>query len=330
MGSFAWFQDGVGYGGTDLANWQSLLLPRGSLKHLFSDTSGFAATSNLGNRTVSVASGNVLIGGVSSGGTWAWSDAATIAVPTASNDNPRKDLIVARLTTAAVDGINGLAVELIPGTPAVSPVAPARPDNAVALSIVDVPKASTTFTTTPVRYTGQYADQATFANGHVAISWATLPTATAFPVGFTLYNITTNQRWVRRNDGTWYTTDPGPWLSATFQPYVGLGSVTTTPSGNLYIRESSACWELSGQVNLTPSNGNPNGLKVIGQMPAGITRPAVNVYATVAQTYNATYGGWARFGLMANGSIEWGAPATGAVGTIYLSATYPKNPLNAP
>jgi hypothetical protein len=329
MGSFAWFQDGVGYGANDLATWQSLLTPRGQLRHLFADTAQFLVNTNQTNRTVSIGAGSVLVGGATSGGTWAYSDGATLNVPTASNDNPRKDLVVARLTTAAADGFNGLAIELIQGTPAAAPTVPTRPNNSVALCIIDVPKASTTISATVARITGQFTDQAAVSNSCVAVDWASLPVATAFPVGFTLYNLATNQRWVRRADGTWYTTDPGPWHSATFQSYQGLSNVVTTPSGNLYIRESSTCWEVSGQVNLSPSNGHPNGLKIIGQMPAAVTRPLINSYAVVAQTYSTNYGGWSRLGLMANGSIEWGATPTSAVGNIYLSAVLPKNPINA-
>lgn len=329
MSSFAWFQDGVGYGATDLAGWQSLLFPRGQFKHLFANTGQFPSTPNLGNRTVAIGAGSVFIGGPTSGGTWAYSDGGTIAVPTASNDNPRKDLIVARLTTMAADGVNGLAIQVVQGTPAATPVLPTRPDYSAVLCVIDVPKASTTFTVTPSMFNGTYTDQATVANGHLAVNWASLPVATAFPVGFTLYNIATNQRWIRTTGGTWYTTDPGPWFASTFQSYNGLSNVLTTPSGNLYIRETSTAWELQGQVNLSPSNGHPNGLQIIGQMHASVSRPLVNVFGSCAQTHNLAYGGTCRIGLLTSGAIQWGAAPTGAVGNIYVATSIPKTPLNA-
>ncbi|QAX94714.1 virion structural protein [Streptomyces phage Lilbooboo] len=327
MSSFAWFQDGVGYGGSDLANWQSLMVPRGSLKHLFSSTTQFLANSNQTNRTVAIGAGNVFIGGTSSGGTWAWSDGGTLSVPTASNDNPRKDLIVARLTTAAADGANGLAIELIQGTPAASPAVPTRPDNAVALCIVDQPKASTTFSITVVRHTGQYGDQATLANGAVAIDWAgVLPSASAFPTGFTLYDLGTNQRWVRKNDQTWFTSDPGPWKSCTLQNVQAKDGTNVTVTGSLYVRESSNGWELSGQLNFSPSKDFDQ-LVTPALLPAGITRPTQNTYGSSGQSWANTTSGVARLALMTNGSVEFGNDGT--AGTAYVNEQFSKSPWNS-
>jgi hypothetical protein len=327
MSSFAWFQDGVGYGAADLANWQSVMVPRGSLSHLFSSTTQFLANSNQTNRTVAVGSGNVLIGGASSGGTWAWSSGDTIAIPTASNDNPRKDLIVARLTTSAVDGSNGLAIELVQGTPAASPVVPTRPANSVALCVVDVPKATTTFTITVVRHTGQYQDQGTLANGHVAIDWAgVLPSASAFPVGFTLYDLGTNQRWVRTNAGAWHPSDPGPWKTCTLQNVQAKDGTNITVTGTLYIRESSNGWELSGQINMSPSK-DIDQLVIPALMPSGITRPTQNTYGSSGQSYGTTNSGVGRLALMANGSIEYGADAS--VANVYVNESFSKSPWNS-
>ncbi|QAX93270.1 virion structural protein [Streptomyces phage Vash] len=327
MSSFAWFQDGVGYGGSDLANWQSLMVPRGSLKHLFSSTTQFLANSNQTNRTVSIGAGNVFIGGTSSGGTWAWSDGGTLSVPTASNDNPRKDLIVARLTTAAADGSNGLAIELIQGTPAASPAVPTRPDNAVALCIVDQPKASTTFSITVVRHTGQYGDQATLANGAVAIDWGgTLPAASAFPTGFTLYDLGTNQRWVRKNDQTWFTSDPGPWKSCTLQNVQAKDGTNVTVTGSLYVRESSNGWELSGQLNFSPSKDFDQ-LVTPALLPSGITRPTQNTYGASGQSWSTTSSGTGRIALMSNGSVEFGND--GSAGTAYVNEQFSKSPWNS-
>ncbi|AFU62209.1 minor tail protein [Streptomyces phage TG1] len=326
MASFAWFQDGVGYGANDLANWQGLIVQRGSLKHVFSSTTQFLVNSNQTTRTVDVGAGNVFVG-TTNGGTWAWSEAVTVAVPTASNDNPRKDLIVARLTTTAADGTNGLAVELIKGVPAVSPQVPERPANAVALCVVDQPKASTTFSITPVRHTGQYADQATIANGSVAIDWAgQLPSASAFPVGFTLYDMGTNQRWIRTASGDWFTADPGPWKRCTPQNVQAKDGTTVTVSGDLYVRESSNGWELSGQLNFSPSK-DLDQLTNPALLPSGISRPTQNTYGASGQTFGATSaGGIGRIALMANGSIEYGNDGT--IANLYVNEQFSKSPWN--
>lgn len=322
MSSFAWFQDGVGYGASDLANWQRVSTPGGSFTRVFSSTTQFLANSNQTNRTVAVGSGNVMIDG-----TWAWSSGETIAVPTASNDNPRKDLIVARLVTTADDGTNGLAIELIQGTPAASPAVPARPAKSAALCVVDVPKASTTFTLTVVRTSGEYADQAAISNGAHSIDWgAQLPSASPFPVGFTLYDLGTNQRWVRTSGGTWHTSDPGPWKLCTPQNVQAKDGTNVTVTGSLYIRESSNGWELSGQLNFSPSK-DLDQLVDVALMPSGITRPTQSTYAASGQTYGSTSaGGVGRIALRSTGGIEYGND--GVIANLYVNEQFSKSPWN--
>lgn len=322
MSSFAWFQDGVGYGGADLAGWNRLVVPSGSLKHVFKSTVEFLSTSNLANRTVSVGAGTVLIDG-----TWAWNSGETLAVPTASNDNPRKDLVVARLLTAASDGTNGLAIELVQGTPAASPQVPARPANAVGICVVDVPKASTTFTVTVVRTTGVFADQAAWSNGHLAIDWnASLPAASGFPVGTAIFDYGTHQRWVRKNTGEWFTTDPGPWKLCPTQNIQASDGTNITITGTLYARESSVAWELSGQLDASVTK-NFGQLVIPALLPSGISRPTKNTYSSAAQSYGSTSaGGTGRIAILANGSIEYGN--NGNVNAIYISTRFGKSPWN--
>ncbi|WP_433858233.1 hypothetical protein [Streptomyces kronopolitis] len=328
MAGFAWFQDGSSYPADDLANWLSVMTPRGTLKHLFTSTSQFLANSDQTTRTIAVGSGNALIGGTPGGATWAWSPAVTLSVPAASTTNPRKDLIVARLTTKTADGSNGLAVELIQGTPAATPAAPTRPNNAVALCVVDVPKSSTTFTLTVVRTTGQYADQAAYAGGCVAIDWGgTLPAASAFPVGFTLYDYGTNQRWVRRDNSTWFTADPGPWKACTPQNVQAKDGTNVTVTGALYVRESSNGWELSGQLGFSPSK-DLDTLTTPALLPSGITRPTQNTYGASGQTYGTTSaGGVGRLALMTNGTVEYGND--GNIANLYINEQFSKSPWNS-
>ncbi|MEV7402849.1 hypothetical protein AB0N93_20960 [Streptomyces sp. NPDC091267] len=327
MAGFAWFQDGVSYGGSDLANFNSLNIPRQGLLHLFASSSEFLLSSDQTARTVAVSSGSALVGLAAGGATWAWSPGATVAVPVASTVNPRRDLIIARLTTSAVDGTNGVAVEIIAGTPAATPVAPARPDNAVALGWVDVPKATTTFTLTVTRYTGQYRDQGIMsAPGTVAIDWAgQLPSASTARAGATVIDLGTNQRWVRTVGTTWFTSDPGPWRTVTLQNYQASDATNVTVSGALYVRESSTMWELSGRVDFSPAKA-PGQLVIIGTTPATITRPTVHTYASSGQTFFSATGGDARIALTSTGAIEMGA--VGAVSALYCNVQMSKSPFN--
>ncbi|MET8691731.1 hypothetical protein ABZV65_04195 [Streptomyces bauhiniae] len=328
MSSLAWFQDGVGYGAVELSTWHDLIVPRGSLAHVFRSTSEFLCTSNVGPRTVSVGAGAVLFGGAAGGGTWGWHSGATIAVPAASNDNPRKDLIVARLTTLTVDGVNGVSLELVQGVPAASAQVPARPAGTVALCVVSVPKAVTTFTITPCRTTGQYADQAALCNGSVAVDWSgVLPPAGGFPVGFALYDYGTNQRWVRKGDGTWFTSDPGPWVLCTPQNVQAKDGTNVTVTGTLYIRESSIQWDIQGQLSFNPSK-DLDQLVYPATAPASISRPKQNTYGSAGQSYSSnSAGGVGRVALMTTGSIEYGND--GNCANVYINEQLSKSPWNS-
>ncbi|WP_328950471.1 hypothetical protein OG778_23880 [Streptomyces sp. NBC_00184] len=329
MSSFAWFQDGVGYGASELSDWQGITAERGGFKHVFQSTSEFLANSTQANRTVAVGAGTALIGNATAGATWAWSSGQTVSIPAASNDNPRKDLIVAQLTTAAADGTNGLDIRVIQGTPAASPQVPTRPANAVALCVVDSPKATTTFTITVVRTSGMFTDQAAFTNsGQVAIDWAgVLPSPAAFPVGFTVYDSGTNQRWVRRVSGDWFTSDPGPWKLCTPQNVQAKDGTNVTVTGSLYVRESSNGWELSGQLNFSPSK-DLDTLTTPALLPSGIARPTQNTYGASGQTYGSTSaGGVGRLALMASGAVEYGND--GVIANLYINEQFSKSPWNS-
>ncbi|MEU7177025.1 MULTISPECIES: hypothetical protein [Streptomyces] len=325
MGGFAWFQDGVTYGGADMATYNALSHPRGSILHLFSGAPDFTLNSDQAARTVKVEAGSALVGHANGGGTWVWSPGDTLAIPAPSNLNSRRDLIIARLTDAAADGIDGVAVEIIEGTPDTVPVAPERPENAVALGWVDVPKATTTFTITPTRHTGQYRDQAiAAAPGTVAVDWGgQLPEASAFRPGAVCVDLGTNQRWTCTKSGTWFTADPGPWRQATLQNVTAKDGTTVKVSGELWLRETSTRWDLSGQVIFTPAK--PLGLVTVGMAPKEISRPRQNTYGATALTFLTL--GVGRIALMTNGSIEFGSD--GAMGNMYLNETLAKSPWNS-
>lgn len=109
------------------------------------------------NMTVDVAAGVALIEitntNLAHGETykvWFTSDAIeNVAVPTADGSNPRIDIIIAKVdVTTDPDGssANIATVELVEGTPAGSPSAPATPANSLKLSEVSVPASDTTIT----------------------------------------------------------------------------------------------------------------------------------------------------------------------------------------
>lgn len=81
---------------------------------------------------------------------WLNNDATiNVAVPTADLTNPRKDRIVAKFDVSVDPNTvasNIVSIELIQGTPAGSPSAPAEPSNAITLAIVDVPASDTAIT----------------------------------------------------------------------------------------------------------------------------------------------------------------------------------------
>ncbi|MGW9280707.1 hypothetical protein ACWGSA_00750 [Streptomyces diastaticus] len=328
MSSFAWFQDGVGYGAAQLAEWQAVVNAGGAFRHVFRSTSEFLSNSNQSARTVAVGPGMVFVGSSTGGGTWARTSGETVSIPAASNNNPRKDLIVARLITSEADGSNGLAVEVVQGTAASSPQVPARPENAVAIAVVDVPRASTTFSLSVVRTTGVYTDQAAFSNSGVpTIDWGgTLPSPAAFPVGYTLYDSGTNQRWVRRSSGEWFTSDPGPWKACTPQNVQAKDGTNITVTGSLYVRESSNGWELSGQLNFSPAM-DIDQLVRPALLPSGVSRPTQNTYGAAGQTFGSTsVSGTGRIALMANGAVEYGCDGT--IANLYVNEQFSKSPWN--
>ncbi|MFI6861300.1 hypothetical protein ACIBKZ_15595 [Streptomyces sp. NPDC050421] len=322
-----WFKGGETYGESDLARYNTLWTGDANGAHLIVGRLSYALNSNQAARTVSVGAGrHFLYNGTGGYTACEVTKSTAVPIPVASATNPRRDLIVARKTST------GVAVTLVAGTPAASPVAPARPADSIALGYVDVPKSLTSFTITPTRYTGEFRDQLlTPAPGVFAVDWAgELPTSSAFRDGATVYDLGTNQSWVKQQGGAWHTNDPGPWYSITFQSYLSPGDITTTPSGDLYIRESSTCWQIAGNVTLTPANLTPNGLRIIGTYPAQITRPAINSYDVVGQSYTGANGGWGRLGLMASGTIEYGAAPDVSLGNLYINAVFHKTPKTAP
>lgn len=101
--------------------------------------------------SVSIASGwSVILGTYQAnmGAYVAYNDAAATATITAANPtNPRIDLVCVTVSDAAYTGaLNTVSFNVVAGTPAVSPVAPATPTNSIALAQVAVAAGATTIT----------------------------------------------------------------------------------------------------------------------------------------------------------------------------------------
>ena len=113
-------------------------------------TSGVARTGDLAvtasspaAMTVSVAAGWAVILGTyqsNMGAYVAYNDAAAVATITAASPSlPRIDLVCITVSDAAYTGtLNTVAINVVAGTPAASPVVPATPTNSIALAQVAV------------------------------------------------------------------------------------------------------------------------------------------------------------------------------------------------
>lgn len=101
----------------------------------------------------------------------------TLTVATSDPVNPRIDLVVAYVSDVGTSSSFG-AVEIITGTPAGSPSAPAAPANSVPLAQVTVPANATSI------ITGDIADIRTFTAAAGGIPIAGKTGATALPAGY--------------------------------------------------------------------------------------------------------------------------------------------------
>ncbi|WP_328691151.1 hypothetical protein OG879_31415 [Streptomyces caniferus] len=324
MASTVWYQDGVSYLGADMARFNALWVGDSNGAHLFPDTVDFTTSNNQTDRTVTVNPGRVYV--YSSGG-YECAQVTTgtvLDVAAPSTLNPRLDLVVVRVATGGQ-----AVVEILTGTPAATPVAPARPAKSVAVATVLVPKATTTFTVTATRYTGQYADQLLAPSaGRFATKWASgsKPSPAGFRVGAVLHELTYNQRWVKNDAGAWFTTDPGPWRTVALKNFDADGTAITT-TGTLYARESSTEWEFSGQATFSPSVDYTT-LNRFATVPSTIDYPTQNTYGASGQTYGSTAtSGLVRFGFMTTGELE--IQSDGVISNLYVNVRLSKSPWNS-
>jgi hypothetical protein len=135
----SWLQNGSHPAENDRLTTQALWATTGIIK-----STSLAVTQNSPvGMSVIIASGWAAIVGTTQAnmGTYvAYNDAATVvAITTANPTNPRIDLVCATVQDAYYTGAqNNVVFQVVVGTPASSPVAPALPANSIALAEVDV------------------------------------------------------------------------------------------------------------------------------------------------------------------------------------------------
>lgn len=135
----SWLQNGSHPAENDRLTTQALWATTGIIK----STSLEVTPNSPVGMSIIIASGWAAIVGTtqSNMGTYvAYNDAATVvAITTANPTNPRIDLVCATVQDAYYTGAqNNVIFQVVVGTPASSPVAPALPANSIALAEVDV------------------------------------------------------------------------------------------------------------------------------------------------------------------------------------------------
>ncbi len=170
---------------------------------------------------------------------WLYNDATVnLAVPTADLTHPRKDRVVAKFDVS-VDpnsvASNIVSIELIQGTPAGSPSAPAEPSNSITLAIIDVPASDTAITTGQITDSRPFVTFSTSVLTDVARSIATDAALAA------LRNDT--PMWLGAVSGTntlTGTPSPAPSAYAAGQRFVFIAANANTASVTLNVNSLGA------------------------------------------------------------------------------------------
>lgn len=181
------------YTDTDLRAYMAMLdnpCPSGGIRKL---TGGEMLVTAAGGMNVSVAPGTAWIAGTDAAGQGLYlvdnPTATTLTVTTANPTNPRIDRVIAKVNDPAFTGSGSpvFSLQILAGTPAGSPAAPATPASAISLATISVPATDTvidaaqitdTRTFCPVRrgYRGRRVTGASAGNGGgtvIGVTWDT-------------------------------------------------------------------------------------------------------------------------------------------------------------
>jgi hypothetical protein len=144
----SWLQNGSHPAENDRLTSQALFYTTGVIGLTAAATSLQVTQSGTPGMSVSVATGYAAIVGTtqSNMGTYvAFNDAATTAtITTANPSNPRIDRVCLTVSDAYYTGsLNTVAINVVAGTPAASPSAPATPANSISLATIAVAAGAT-------------------------------------------------------------------------------------------------------------------------------------------------------------------------------------------
>jgi hypothetical protein len=173
------------------------------------------------NLTVNVAAGQCFIPGTENTkqGIYVFTNDATVnlALTAPNASQPRIDLVVARVQDSAYSGAsNTCTLEIVAGTPAASPSAPAAPANSLILAQLAVAASDTSIVT------GDITDRRTFysaAGGIIVCTSTTRPAAGTVAEGQIIYETNTDLFYFTTDSGTTWTELP----SATNWPQGVIG-----------------------------------------------------------------------------------------------------------
>lgn len=143
------------------------------------------------NMTVNVAAGSAFIHGdnapTTQGAYHVLNDATVnLAIAAADATNPRKDIVILEVRDAFYSGAdNDAQLRVVTGTPAASPVAPALPNNALQLALIDVPANDTAITNSQITDSRTRAHLLDYASAFpLGVNWASwTPTLTNMTLG---------------------------------------------------------------------------------------------------------------------------------------------------
>ena len=302
---------GTGAGGLQV---RSGVLPNGG-QLAVTPGSGMAVTVAAGACVVANSSGST-----SGGYLFSSMSSGTLTVTAASLSNPRIDLVCA--TVSDVGSSSSFAeLQIITGTPAASPVAPALPGNSLSLATVTVPANSTSISSGNIATTGTL----TVAAGGI------IPTpAAAAPAGYNgayIHDTATTLGVLKHNSAAGIVQAsvlPFAPILVTASSNIPLSAFpgSTSVTGSTFTSDGVAQWQFTFSSPGYNSNGplvthilKLNGATIWQGTPAGSGTASGNIFQTVFTS--ATIGT-----TPVNGTnvLAWTAQMTSA-GTVTLLAS---------